>query len=351
MRLVQLYALLRSTGRPYTLGRLAGMFRCSRQTILRMMEQIERLPDLELHSWLQRKERIYRIESHAAPSNVVLTPEAIRHLALCQEIVRHLLPGPLHEELREALDVVSNGVPDSADSLESIAKPWAKGQIDYTPYQSVLLDIQTALHERRLCEVVYQARSSGGRHNYLAAPLNIIAFREALYLRCRLYDSPGNPAVDFRTLAIHRITRLRLQTATYPDKAEDDRDPHFGFPFHKPIRVRVAFWGGAATYVGERTWSEDQKITRRRDGALVLSFTATSRFEVIAWILGFGPEAELLAPKDLRNELRGQVAAIGERYAISERGAPPGSLPIDYEKTSSIDMGSKKTAKKEWKRE
>lgn len=323
LRLVQLYILLCSTGRPYTLTRLAGMFRCSRQTILRMMDQMQRVPDADLETWVHRRERLFRSAPRATSANVVLTSDVIRHLALCRDIVRHLLPEAFQEELRETLSAVSRDVPDMTDALASFAEPWVKGHIDYTLFQAILEDIQTAMHERRLCRVTYQARSSGGRHRYLAAPLHIIAYREALYLRCRLYDVPERPTNSFRTLAVHRIKNLRIDAATFPDKPEDDHDPNFGFPFHEPIRVRVALWGGAATYVGERTWSPDQKLTKRKDGALILTFTATSRLEVIAWILSFGPDAELLEPKDLRDELRKQVDEIRARYADAQPCEPP----------------------------
>jgi len=279
------------------------------------MDQIQRVPDTDLETWVHKKERVFRIAPRPTSANVVLTSDVIRHLALCRDIVRHLLPETFQEELRETLNAVSRGVPDMTDALASFAESWVKGQIDYTPFQAILEDVQTAMHERRLCRVTYQARSSGGRHRYLAAPLHIIAYREALYLRCRLYETHKRPTDDFRTLAVHRIKSLLTDAATFPDKPEDDHDPNFGFPFHEPIRVRVALWDGAATYVGERTWSPDQKLTKRRDGALILTFTATSRLEVIAWVLSFGPDAELLGPKDLRDELRNQAAAIHARYA------------------------------------
>jgi len=315
LRLVQLYILLCSTGRPYTLTRLAGMFRCSRQTILRMMDQMHRVPGTDLDTWVHKKERFFRIAPRPTSPNMVFTSEGIRHLALCRDIVRHLLPETFQEELRETLNAVSRDVPDSTDALTSFAEPWVKGHIDYTPFQAILEDVQTAMHERRLCRVTYAARSSGGRHRYLAAPLHIIAYREALYLRCWLYDAPARPTDDFRTLAIHRIKRLRVHDAPFPDKPEDDHDPNFGFPFHEPIRVRVALWGGAATYVGERTWSRDQKLTRRNDGARILTFTATSRLEVIAWVLSFGPDAELLEPEELREEMREVVEGIRAHYS------------------------------------
>ena len=314
LRLVQLYILLVSTGRPYSLTRLAALLSCSRQTVLRMIDQIQRIPKANCETWLDKGERMYRIAVQPGAAQLVFNPESIRHLALCRDIVGHLLPEAFQEELQATLNMASGGVAEKAGAVPSLAEPWVKGLIDYTPFESILEDIQAAMHEKRLCRVDYQARSSGERVRYLAAPLLIIAYREALYLRCRLYDTITQPTERYRTLAVHRIKTFRLTAAGFTQLPEEDRDPDFGFPFHEPIRVRVAFWRGAATYVGERTWSPGQKITRRKDGTLVLTFTATSRLEVIAWVLSFGPDAELIEPRELREEMKERARGILDRY-------------------------------------
>jgi predicted DNA-binding transcriptional regulator YafY len=181
----------------------------------------------------------------------------------------------------------------------------------------VLEDIQTAMREQRLCRLGYRSRSSGGQRSYLAAPIQIIAYRETLYLRCRLHGLPAGPAPTFRTLAINRISHLSITRQTFAKTAQDGHEPHFGFPFHQPIQIRAAFWGTAAEYVSERIWSAGQTIKKRPGHAIELTFTATSSPEVIAWILSFGPDAELLEPQELRVELRDILDRLAKRYGIA----------------------------------
>ena len=312
LRLVQLYVLLSSTGRPYTLGRLATLFHCSRQTILRMMEQTQRIPQTCVESWLEGKERLYRIPISSTQENVALSSETIQYLLLCQKVVSHLFP--LAEDEGNVSPKDGIATPSQDNSPGTFAKSWVKGHIDYRPFRQTLIDIHKALREHRLCDLTYHARTKKNPKAYLVAPSSIIVYREALYLRCRLYQKQGQETEDFRTLAIHRIRNISLCSETFKEEMTHDHEPHFGFPYHDPIKVRVAFWGGAAAYIEERTWSDDQKITRQRDGRITLAFTATSRLEVIAWVLGFGGEAELLSPKDLREELIGKVREIGVQY-------------------------------------
>jgi predicted DNA-binding transcriptional regulator YafY len=314
LRLVQMYVLLSSTGRPYTLGRLADIFRCSRQTILRMMEQVQCIPQASVESWLEGKERLYRIPISTGQENVALTSETIQYLLLCQKVVSHLFP------LDDSASGANSGHAGSpSPSNENgfpgeFAKSWVKGHIDYRPFKETLLDIHKALREQRLCNLTYQAHTKKDPKQYLIAPSSIVVYREALYLRCQLYDPKDQPSGDFRTFAVHRIRGISLCKEAYDADQIEEREPYFGFPYHEPIKVRVAFWGGAANYIEERTWSEDQKVARSRDGKVTLSFTTTSRLEVISWVLGFGGEAELLSPKDLREELVKKVNDIGGRY-------------------------------------
>jgi predicted DNA-binding transcriptional regulator YafY len=83
--------------------------------------------------------------------------------------------------------------------------------------------------------------------------------------------------------------------------------------------VRVKFSSVAATYVAEREWSEDQKVTTHKDGSITLAMTARSPAEVISWVLSFADAAELLSPKRLRDDLAGLAATLAARYEKSKK--------------------------------
>lgn len=68
------------------------------------------------------------------------------------------------------------------------------------------------------------------------------------------------------------------------------------------------------TYVGERIWSEGQRMERTPDGSLILSLKASSRAEIVSWVLSFGTNAELLEPADLREELRNISRNLSKCY-------------------------------------
>lgn len=77
-KVVGLYSLLLFTGKAYSLGQLAGMFQCSKQTILRMIEQIELSHRLAVETWVEEKERYYRARTPERMANVTLSVEEIQ---------------------------------------------------------------------------------------------------------------------------------------------------------------------------------------------------------------------------------------------------------------------------------
>ena len=69
-------------------------------------------------------------------------------------------------------------------------------------------------------------------------------------------------------------------------------------------------------YIKERKWSEDQTIVNKRDGSLILEFSCQSKRELIAWVLSFGDQAEIISPKELKAAFVDKLKAINTIYGI-----------------------------------
>lgn len=78
-------------------------------------------------------------------------------------------------------------------------------------------------------------------------------------------------------------------------------------------KVRIRFTGVAARLVGERVWHASQKMTREGQ-ALVLEMRVSLSPDVRQWILGWGEEAEVLEPSDLRADLAAAARATARVY-------------------------------------
>lgn len=322
-KLLGLFGALLFTGREYSLTGLARMLGCSKQSVLRMMESIERSREVKVESRLTDDgQRMYRVKAPPGRANVCFSPEQIQHLVLCRDMVMHLLPRGLRDEIENTIARSTVLLPDMkerSEALISMARSMVKGSIDYTPHQDNIELLLKCIREKVVCSLEYQSSATAPAKTHSFAPLRMVSYREALYVSGFKVANEGKPEiVNPMTLCIHRIKQVIPSIRAHNHQADQQNDGLFGFERERPFRVKVRFSPDVAGYVSERTWSEDQKCTRRKNGSLVLEFTAQSRPEVISWVLGFGGHAELITPKDVREDIAGDVERMSAIYCQSE---------------------------------
>ena len=80
------------------------------------------------------------------------------------------------------------------------------------------------------------------------------------------------------------------------------------------FKTRIYFDREVKTYICDRIWSEDQKITPQEDGGIILEMTALSRSELISFVLSFDFKARLLEPSDLAAEIKERLLKTLEKY-------------------------------------
>lgn len=321
-KIIGLFSLFLFSGRAHSLGQLSQMFRCSKQTVLRMLEQIERSRWLVIDSWSEGRENMYQARKTRKMPNISLDADAIGKLLLCRDMVWHMLPANYRREVTQALQGATTLLPDFDDrdgalASYTLAKP--KGMIDYTDKEHLITTLIRAIREYRICGVTY----AGPRHSeprvFTVMPYQMIVFHEGLYLRCRPKDALAT-AKDARDmlLAVHRMRAVALLEERFKpikiDKNVQQLAGAFGLNQGDAFRVKVRVGPGAALYVRERVWSDDQSIDPCEDGGLVLEFTTTSEQETVAWVLSFGGEMELLEPAHLRDSVRSRATTIGQRH-------------------------------------
>jgi len=202
---------------------------------------------------------------------------------------------------------------------------FSTGTIDYTPHHEKILILIEAMNATKICRITYQAIMEKKAKTYHVKPLKIFSCRDTIYLHARMASEPGKAyrEPDFDPLlAIHRLKKVEKTTRSfeYPAdyKFEDVFDKNFGFMKDDCFEVVVEFAGWAASYVAERAWSPDQKIKKIDDDKILLTFSASSEAEVIAWILSFGEEAKVIEPERLIEEILNKVEKTAILYKESD---------------------------------
>jgi predicted DNA-binding transcriptional regulator YafY len=117
---------------------------------------------------------------------------------------------------------------------------------------------------------------------------------------------------DIAQFAVSRIRKVELKDAPFtPPKGFDAvkmMANRFGKFIHtdgggKTVQVKIQFSPAIAASIAERSWHPKQKLTWRKDGAMVLEFPVIDVQDIIPWVLSYGPNIQRLAPKSLRDEI------------------------------------------------
>ena len=321
-KMLAMYTRLLFIDKEASLGELAAELNCSKQAVLRLLDQFEASNFGKLIHAKRGRESAYRLERPPKDlPKLSLNAEALHQLALCRDFMLHLLPESMRKTVDAALLQASAYLPEgeTPDDLLPVGSVFTKGRIDYSPFQDILQSFIQGIRRNKVCAVHYKASIHHGAKAFEFAPKRLVAYREAMYIHGRIVSDKGTAAPVYEKatiLALHRVRQVlvtRRSAAHIPD-VEEAHQGLFGVMENTPFPVRIRFAAGAAGYVAEREWSKDQKVTVHADGGITLAMTARSPAEVISWVLSFADEAELLAPKRLREELARHVLKLANTY-------------------------------------
>ena len=320
-KLLSMYTMLLFSGREASLSELSTELDCSKQAVLRLIDQLEASRFGKLLHDKRGRESIYRLDRPKNLPKLSLNAEGLYQLALCRDFMLHFLPEPMRKAVDTTLQQALAYLPESGtpEDLLPIGESFTKGRIDYSRFQEMLQSMIKGIRQHKVCAVRYKSSIHGEAKSFEFAPKRLVAYREAIFIHGWTISTEGavTPLFEKPTiLALHRLQKvivMRQSTENIPD-IEGKHKGLFGFVEDKPFPVRVKFSPGAATYIAEREWSDDQEVIMHKDGSVTLAMTAHSSAEVISWVMSFADAAELISPKWLREELSEHIATLAARY-------------------------------------
>lgn len=322
-KLLRLFSLLLFSHERYSLTALAEILECSKQTVLRLIDQLEASGWAKVRREEQGRRALFWIERPGALPKVSLNAEGLQELMLCRAFLEHMLPRTLNSgadtTLRQASAYIPEGDTARVAAMNAMGGSIAKGRIDYSAFREFLDPLLRAIAGKTVCEMAYKSPHAEEARVFDFAPMRLLAHGESLYIAGWEVSPKGTPRPVHEgatTLLAHRIQHLRPTRRTWSDLPEPENTGVFGIMRGEPFSVSVKIiMPEAVAYVAERIWSEDQQLEYHEDGSLVLTMTAQSAPEVVSWVLSLGSTAEVLAPQWLRDEIAGEIALLHARYA------------------------------------
>lgn len=328
-KLISLFARLLFSGESYSLTELARMLNCSKQTVLRLMEDIRKAYGVDIEESFTANRKFYRVKRPGATKSLYpLTELELSVLQMCRDFTSHLLGRKFFDEATRAIGKSQALLPKETSHKTDHFGVFRPGTIDYTPYHDVICNLIEAMELRKVCHITYRAISTQRPKNFHIKPLKIFSHRDTLYLHAIKAKEPGKGyhTPDFDPLlAIHRMKKVEITERIFEYPADFDFEKvfnrQFGVMKDDAFHAEAEFSGWAAQYVAERVWSQDQKITKRGKNRILLSFTASSEPELVSWVLSFGKEARLCSPTYLVRDMEKSIKSIAQMYEASTVGS------------------------------
>jgi predicted DNA-binding transcriptional regulator YafY len=131
---------------------------------------------------------------------------------------------------------------------------------------------------------------------------------------------------QIRTFAIERIQsieKLHDRFERPPDfSVETYLESSFGVVKEDPFDVEIIFGADVAEHVRSRVWHPSQQCREMDGGRIRMKMHVGGEFELVSWILSFGPSAHVVSPERLLRRVERELARALENYRKEITVAP-----------------------------
>ncbi len=314
-RLLQLIGLLQ-VGRGYNTEALAQACGVSRRTVFRDLDLL-RLSGLPLS--FDDKQQCYRIPGACLLPPTNFTPdEALSLLVLCHELGNDSgLPflGPARTAAVKLESSLPARLRDQLRNVTAAIHIQAPPTNPLTGCKAVYEQLLDAAANRRSVRIRYNSLKDESQIVTRVEPYGLFFSRRCWYLvgRSSLHRAK-------RTFNVGRILQL------------EPLDDHFqvprGFSIERYLRnawhmipekgrdrdVVVRFSKLVAQNVAEVNWHKTQRLVFHDDGSADYQVKVSGLNEISWWILGYGDQAEVIQPPELRQLVADRARRMVEKY-------------------------------------
>lgn len=166
----------------------------------------------------------------------------------------------------------------------------------------ILDDCLSGLLREKKLRIGYR-NSAGVLKRYLIHPYSLVAYKRGLYLVAKVEERNGE-----RVFNLERITSaawLKEQPFRYPRDYDPERffEKSLFIVIGQPERVVLRFTATTEPFIKIRKFHKTQRLTKKRDGRLEMTLDVPVSFELVNWVLSFGPHVEAIGPPSLRDQV------------------------------------------------
>ena len=187
------------------------------------------------------------------------------------------------------------------------------------PIADAMKGVQDALTRKNKLEVRYDSYYEKRTIDVVLHPYRLVHLRRGWYL---LAHTEGIEEV--RIYKLERMLRLRVLNTPYTIDPGFSLESYFGNAWvmmrgEKSYHVKIRFLKKVAANVEEVRWHKTQVTTNEPDGSLIFEVDVDGIEEISWWVLGYGDQAQVIEPPELREIIAERAARMNAHYNTNSK--------------------------------
>jgi predicted DNA-binding transcriptional regulator YafY len=313
--MLKLIGLLQA-GRGYNTEALSKACEVSRRTVFRDLDLLRQAGIPLVYNEDQQRYHIPGI--YFLPPTSFTPDEALALILLCGEVGGRR-QWPFFEPAQQAAMKLAGSLPERLrEHLRSAGDGLGVRTAPANPLEgkrTVFDQLLSALVERRCVRIGYHSLYDDKDISTRLDPYHVWFSRRSWYVigRASLYRQT-------RTFNLGRIRTLEILDDTYQIPRGFSLDRYLRNAWHlipeegPDWEVVVRFSRMVAQNVAEVAWHKTQEVKFHADGSMDFQVTVSGLNEISWWILGYGDQAEVLRPPELRRIMARHAGKLSQRY-------------------------------------
>jgi len=307
-RILTLHRILKSARYPVTLARLKEDLSCSRATLYRDIAFLRDALGAPIESG-EADEATVRYAADAADRfelpGLWLSSEELAALLALNELLGRSDPGvlagalaPFRARIERLLSDHSSGRALPIERIRVLAS--GSRTLDQASFRAVA----SSLLNRQRVKFRYRARSTDALTDRVVSPQRLAHYRDNWYL-----DAWDHSREALRSFALDRIREPQLLDEPALDRDTAELDAHLAssygiFSGAPKAWATIRFSPHASRWVADEHWHSQQQGARLPDGRYELKLPYSNSRELLMDVLKYGPDAEVVSPVSLREEMK-----------------------------------------------
>src|SRR5215813_1897857 len=308
-RILTLHRLLKTARYPVTLQHLKDELSCSRATLYRDIAFLRDALGAPIESGEGEGESSIRYAAEEAERfelpGLWLTSEELAALLALNELLGRSDPGvlagalaPFRQRIERLLSDHASGRALPIERIRVIASGARK--LDQASFRVVA----SSLLNRQRLKFRYRARSTDALTERIVSPQRLAHYRDNWYL-----DAWDHARDALRSFALDRIRDAEMLDEGALDRDTSELDAHLASSygiFSGPPKAwaTIRFSSHAARWVADERWHSQQQGQWLPDGRYELRVPYSNSRELLMDVLKYGPDAEVVSPIPLREEMK-----------------------------------------------